>query len=440
MSRAGKSAFITSLVHQLSEQATATQLPFVQSIRDGRFVGAKKIPQTSLHIPSFAYSEGLSNLLAQQPSWPPSTNNISELRLAIRYQPNEGILSHLSDLNTLYVDIVDYPGEWLMDLPMLSLDYGQWSALMAELFSTEPRKSESADFIAALKQLDLHAPVDEPLLKELSQQYSELLIKFKNSLGLSLLQPGRFILSGELAGAPILQFVPWMSPIASADLENIKMGTNLAALVERFEEYKNRVVKGFYHDYFRHFDRQIVLVDCLAPLNAGEQSFNELQRSLAMLLQSYQYGKNDLLSRIFSPKIDKLLFAATKADHVTAEQHKNLALLLNSLIDKPRRDIQFEGIEIDTLAMSSIKATESGFIEHQGQKCPCVKGITVIEDEKKPITMFPGEVPKEIPNKQFWQHHPFNFVDFEPPRAPDNKLSHIRMDHVIEFLLGDKLS
>ena len=439
LSRSGKSAFITSLVHHLCHQANPTELPFVEAIRDGRYIGAKKIPQTSLHVPSFAYAEGLSCLQADEPSFPPSTSNISELRLAIRYRPAEGIISQLSDLNTLHVDIIDYPGEWLMDLPMLSLDYAKWSATMAQLFETEPRKSESAEFFELMAKIDLHGPINEPLLKQVADVYAGLLKHFKQNLGLSLLQPGRFILPGELEGAPILQFVPWLGPIASADLENAQEGSNLAALIARFEEYKNRVVKGFYNDYFKHFDRQIVLVDCLAPLNSGQQSFNELQRSLEWLLQSYDYGQNDLLRRLFSPRIDKLLFAASKADHVTVEQHKNLALLLNKLVASSRNTIQYEGIEIDTLAMSSIKATLSGFVEHQGQKCPCIEGVSEIEGEKKSVTLYPGEVPTQIPTSEYWQQNDFNFVSFEPPRAPDGKLSHIRLDHVIEFLLGDKL-
>lgn len=446
LSRSGKSAFITSLVYQLCEQGNSTNLPFVESISESRFIGAKKIPQTSLHVPSFGLKEALDSLLADQPTWPESTRSISELRLAIRYRPEEGIISQLSEYNTLYLDIVDYPGEWLMDLPMLSMDFASWSRLMADLFTREPRKSISQGFIDRANRLDLLAPVDEPLLEALAHDYSQLLLKFKNEMGLSLLQPGRFILPGELEGAPILQFLPLFCNLSSIDWENLEPGSNLAALVNRFEEYKNRVVKAFYNDYFKHFDRQIVLVDCLAPLNAGAESFAELQRSVELILQSYNYGKNDLLHRLFSPRIDKLLFAATKTDHITTEQHKNLTLLLNRLIEKSRKDIQFEGIEVETMSMSSIKATENGFIDHQGETYPCIKGISLTDGEPKPITLFPGEVPGDIPQDAYWQDNQFNFVSFEPQSnrgkhsdKANKTLEHIRMDHVIEYLLGDKL-
>ncbi len=439
LSRSGKSAFITSLVYQLCEQADASNLPFVESISESRFIGAKKIPQTSLHIPSFGLQEALDSLFGDTPKWPDSTRSISELRLAIRYRPEEGILSQLSELNTLYVDIVDYPGEWLMDLPMLSMDFAQWSRLMADLFKGETRQSLGQGFISKANQLDLHGPVNEALLEELAREYSQLLIKFKNEMGMSLLQPGRFILPGELEGAPILQFIPVFEGLSSVDWENLTPGTNLAALVHRFDEYKNRVVKGFYNDYFKHFDRQIVLVDCLTALNAGAESFDELQRSLELILQSYNYGKNDLLHRLFSPRIDKLLFAATKTDHITTEQHKNLTLLLNNLIEKSRKDVQFEGINVETMSMSSIKATQNGFIEHDGETYPCIKGTSLVHGEPQPMTLFPGEIPKNIPKKAYWQAEQFNFVSFEPPLTTDKTVAHIRMDHVIDYLLGDKL-
>ncbi|MGU0056245.1 YcjX family protein [Enterobacter hormaechei] len=36
--------------------------------------------------------------------------------------------------------------------------------------------------------------------------------------------------------------------------------------------------------------------------------------------------------RLFFPCIDKLLFAATKADHLTPDQHENLVSLLQQLV------------------------------------------------------------------------------------------------------------
>ncbi len=103
-------------------------------------------------------------------------------------------------------------------------------------------------------------------------------------------------------------------------------------LRERFNYYCEKVVKGFYKNHFLRFDRQIVLVDCLQPLNSGPQAFNDMRLALTQLMQSFHYGQRTLIRRLFSPVIDKLLFAATKADHVTIDQHANMVSLLQQLI------------------------------------------------------------------------------------------------------------
>ena len=58
-----------------------------------------------------------------------------------------------------------------------------------------------------------------------------------------------------------------------------------------------------------------------------------------------------LISRLFSPKIDKLLFAATKADHVTAEQHAPMVALLNELIYQSKHKLNYEAIENEKLLL-----------------------------------------------------------------------------------------
>jgi len=79
------------------------------------------------------------------------------------------------------------------------------------------------------------------------------------------------------------------------------------------------------------------LIDCLTPLNvcsksSGAENFADLPLAMNMILASYNYGKSGLFYRLFSPKIDKLLFSATKADHVTSEKHAPMASLLNHVV------------------------------------------------------------------------------------------------------------
>ncbi|VFS54926.1 Predicted ATPase [Kluyvera cryocrescens] len=52
------------------------------------------------------------------------------------------------------------------------------------------------------------APADENRLAEIAQAWTDYLHQCKQQ-GLHFIQPGRFVLPGELAGAPALQFFPW---------------------------------------------------------------------------------------------------------------------------------------------------------------------------------------------------------------------------------------
>ena len=208
-------------------------------------------------------------------------------------------------------------------------------------------------------------------------------------------------------------------------------------LKSRYKYYQQHVVKAFYREHFSKFDRQIILVDCLQPLNAGPESFNDMRQALDQLMQSFKYGRSSLLRRLFSPRIDKVLFAATKADHVTPEQHPNLVSLLQQIVNDAWQTASFEGIKMDCVSLSSIQATEPGFVSHQGQQVPALRGHTLSGQAQM---LFPGEVPRRLPNDAYWQQYGFDFVNFRPlDIQSDEPLPHIRMDKVLEYLLGDKL-
>jgi predicted YcjX-like family ATPase len=441
LSRSGKTAFITSLVNQLLNEGNNSQLSFFNVVHQGRYIAAKRVPQKHLHIPRFEYDGALSALCQSPSKWPKPTNGISELRLAVRYQPKDSILKYATESATLYIDITDYPGEWLLDLPMLSQTFEEWSKQTTALLMQAPRNEHAKAFLDKLAEFDPFASVDEAVLAQLSQEYTDLLLLFRHQLGLSVIQPGRFILPGELEDAPILQFFPFsgFDEIDSNEYQNAKDDCYIGMLRARYIEYKERVVRRFYKEHFVNFDRQIVLADCLTPLNKGPESFADLQNAIAMIMESFQYGQSSLFSRLFSPKIDRLLFAATKADHVTPEQHENLVSLLNKLVFQTKQTLSFDAIKMKTLAIASIKATKVGKSQYQGQNIPVIKGRQLSND--KMLTLFPGTVPASIPTLEYWQKQAFNYIAFAPIESAsiDECLPHLRMDQMLQFLLGDKL-
>lgn len=435
LSRSGKTAFITALVNQLLNVNNGSRLQLFSAVRDHRLYGVKRIPQQDLNIPRFAYDEAIATLCGEPAQWPSSTRGISELRLAIRFAP-DSTLSRLLNRSTLYLDIFDYPGEWLLDLPMLEKDYFSWSTLMTKIIQDSQRNELAASWLALCQKCDPLAPVDEKQLATISRAYTNYLLLCKKQ-GQYYIQPGRFVLPGELEDAPVLQFFPWPfnehNKLSQADPH-----TNIGMLKKRYDYYCQRIVKGFYKDHFTGFDRQIVLVDCLQPLNDGPHAFNDMRMALGQLIQSFHYGKRTLLRRLFSPHIDKIMFAATKADHVTPDQHGNLVSLLQQLVFEARQFAAFEGISIDCVALASVQATEFGVIEQNGKRIPTLKGYQL--EDGKPLLVYPGSVPSKLPAAPFWQQQHFHFDSFRPlPMDSDKPMPHIRLDAVMEFLLGDKL-
>ena len=104
----------------------------------------------------------------------------------------------------------------------------------------------------------------------------------------------------------------------------------------RYEAYKTHVVKPFFRDHFARLDRQIVLVDMLAALNAGPAAIRDLETALADVLSAFRPGRASWLRSLVTRRIDRILFAATKADHVHHTDHDNLARLL-AAADAARR-------------------------------------------------------------------------------------------------------
>src|SRR5690606_8284839 len=81
LSRAGKTVFVTALVHGI---VRGGRLPVFEALASGRVAGARLEPQPDDAVPRFDYETHLHDLIARR-RWPDSTTRLSELRLAIDY-------------------------------------------------------------------------------------------------------------------------------------------------------------------------------------------------------------------------------------------------------------------------------------------------------------------------------------------------------------------
>ena len=80
LSRAGKTVFITAMIHNL---IAGGRLPFFDAAAQGRLRRAFLKPQPDDDVPRFDYERHLADLTGKDPAWPQSTRRLSQLRLAL---------------------------------------------------------------------------------------------------------------------------------------------------------------------------------------------------------------------------------------------------------------------------------------------------------------------------------------------------------------------
>jgi hypothetical protein len=442
LSRAGKTIFTTALVHNLIRFPARRQiLPAIADLDN--IISVIERPQPDPELATFPYLANLAALTADPPRWPPSTDQLSEIRIELHYQPSSWLRRQINRQAVLNIDIVDYPGEWLLDLPLLEMSFAAWSAKMLSLAEHEPRRSLGAAWRAALAAAKPGEPAEEAEIRRLSALYRDYLkASAEPSLGLTLIQPGRFITPGHWdLEAPALNFCPLPAPGAAEPGRR----SLYAIMAGRYEVYRRRVVGEFYEKHFKDFDRQIVLVDLLRSLKAGPDAFEEARETMSMILASFEHGRSGLLARLGLPwvrhRIGRVLFAASKADHVSRSQQGNLESLLQDLLDRAGREIKAKTIETKVLALSAMRCTADRIAEADGHRLSVVVGIPVGADHER--ALWTGEVPDRMPSRSDWHEEDYRFIDFLPkrlaPGAPQG-FDHIRLDEAIRYLIGDRLS
>jgi len=439
LSRAGKTIFITALVHNL---LTGGRLPGFAPLADGRFIGAKLAESPDASIPRFAYEQHLEALTGKTPHWPESTRRISQLRLVLKFQSQQW-WSGWAGPSVLNLDIVDYPGEWLLDLPLLSLSFAEWSAQALARAAEAGAPQEARAYLDLLASIDTSKDMTEPDAERLSVAFTGYLRASRaDGHALSTLPPGRFLMPGDLEGTPALTFAP-LPPQAA------RRGSLYTTLEHRFEAYKDIVVRPFFRDHFARLDRQIVLVDTLRALNAGPAAVADLETALTDILACFRQGDANPFLRLISRRIDRILFAATKADHVHSTSHDRLEAILNRLVAHAARRAKFAGATTSSVALAAVRATREGRIKDLDVIIGTPEAGEELDgthyDGKTEIALFPGDLPTQ-PEAAFGDDAvDLKFLRFLPPQKLERNaegasvLPHIRFDRALDFLIGDWL-
>ena len=445
LSRAGKTVFITSLVHNLLHGG---DLPLFEPARAGRIRRAWLEPQPDAHIPRFAYEDHIASLTAGKARrWPKSTSRLSQLRVTVDYEPRGFFASRVHG-GRLHIDIVDYPGEWLLDLPLLDMDYAEWSAAILASAAMPARKEYARRWLAFVSALDVTGELDEKTARKAAGLYRDYLKACRAHPGnFSALQPGRFLMPGDLQGSPLLTFSPLPAPEAPAAASSL-----WRQMEKRYMAYVAHIARPFFFDHFARIDRQIVLVDTLTALNEGAGAVADLKAALNSVLACLRAGSSGLFTR----RASRVLFAATKAGLIHHESHERLRAILALLVEDAASRAEYAGAEISTQVIAAIRATREGTATVEGEELPVIIGVPEKGEEiagqtfdgETEAAIFPGDLPDD-PRAALDGSLKglLRFVRFRPPLiTPPRPLErsgsfpHIRLDAALQFLLGDWFS
>ena len=193
LSRSGKTIFITALVNAL---VAGGRLPMFAAQSQGRIRRAGLTLQPDDTVARFAYEENLAAMRGPARHWPESTRRISELSIEIEYESNT---AWFGGAHRLTLDFVDYPGEWLLDLPLIEQSYPEFCRASLAAAREPARETLSAEWRAFLAALDPQGAALETEAIAAADVFRRYLVAARaEPHTLSLLPPGRFLMPGVL--------------------------------------------------------------------------------------------------------------------------------------------------------------------------------------------------------------------------------------------------
>jgi uncharacterized protein len=329
------------------------------------------------------------------------------------------------------LEVLDYPGEWLLDLPLIGRDFATWSESTLRRLETLERDDIPRTFLSFVRGLPAEASADEALSSSGHRLYVETLRRLRDETGLTFLQPRRFLMPTPGARPPWMQFfpLPGRSPLARA-------------MQARFNAYVGTVQRDLMSPMFGELDSLVVLADLLSALHQGQPAFADARLALAAAADALRWERSwtDYLAAFAQLKlppspIKRVAFAATKADHIAARQRGNLTSMMRHITQAPQ-----SGVASSVFSIASVRCTEDVVETLGGRPVSAVRGRII--GESRPARFYPGEVPDSVPDDLFWQHRFLALPDFEPMRLPEGGrggIPQIGLDALVAFLLADIL-
>ncbi len=434
LARAGKTALLTSLAANLLALGDGQLvLPALIDKLAGRSFRARLAQSGAESLPRFDALGHLAAMIEDPPHWPKRTEAASLLALDLAIG-RQGIAANLPP-RRIRLEILDYPGEWLLDLPLLRQDFATWSrAALARLEAPEAA-AIARPFLAFAHALPAGAEADEALARQGHLLYRTALHALRDQCGLSLLQPGRFLIPRDGAEPPWMQFFPLHTGDGRGGLTRL--------LARRFDAYTDAARADLLAPGFGQIEGLMIAADLLTALATGPAAFADASTALAEAVNALHWRRDwgSTLSalarfRLPPPPIRRVAFVATKADHVAERQRGNLARLMGTLTATP----QAAGLPVLATAIAAVRCTEDFIWTLDGKPVSAVRGRIPSAEGGQIARSWPGEVPDKPPGPDFFAHPFLRLPDFEPVRpSKGGGVPQLGLGALAAFLLEDVL-
>lgn len=353
LSRSGKSTLFTSLMAQLLQSMQAIHrhhpLPLLHHLPIQRLQHLAFVDNDA-GVASFPYLQHF-NQLAQR-RWPESTRAISGFAVRLAFARSQSWLPSWVGDELHQLNLYDYPGEWLMDLPLIQQSFVDWSAQVMAQQLSEPQRSLAQTWQQMLAQFDFEQSPTAATINQFVQAYRTYLHTAK-AAGISIIQPGAMLFEDTWDWQQC-GFFPLPAKVA-VDISN--PWTQLCT--QHYGQFVSHWLLPLQKRLFNHADKQIILLDILEGLHFGKDYLLQIKEALNHLVKSFVYGKRQWYERWHkAPGIMRVAFVATKLDLVPLAQQSRVMLLLKDICQGALQQLAAHQVEVDFFLLSSVISTK----------------------------------------------------------------------------------
>jgi len=429
--RAGKTVLLTSLINHLKHHHPDHQFVLGRNGRTPELSFDRELDPTHAFA-RFPYEDYRHQLQAGR-WWPVKTRAVTRFRF--QYYRSDWPFSYGE------LDLLDFPGDRVVDLMMSDRSFGDWSQRMLETFQQGSYSELTKPYTVLFE--GQARPSAEAILSTYRQTLVQLLVNYQ-----PLVSPSAFVVAPDgsyLGDAP----ERWAEH-GIAGLDTQRQFAPLPGRLEHeapqlwrqfdahYEAYRDAIAHPLAH-WMRQCDTLVVLVDVLNLLMAGPAAYLASRDLFDRLMAHLDPGRDwlakstDALGSLISlghlrwRAITRLGLVAPKADLVRPEDHNNLAKLVADYAHQPvKRHRHRGGLKTEYFTYAAINSTRPA---EDGQLQGYRRG------ETRPVAFEPSPLPEHWPKDWSGQDYAFpRMAPYMPPRE-DAPPEHLRLDALARFML-----